>query len=158
MLFANYSICQTVYVETGNQGGTGATLAIALGAATTGSSHKIKVSLIECSNVNRAPAGCVQYFTGTSGNIMSYNFLGGQLLHNQFYSNCVRQETGYCSFELREAGTTTPDPFSIDTGIATTETACIAADGYVSVPKYIRTSLLLFSFDFVKRQYQTPYL
>ena len=122
-----------MYVETGNQGGTGATLAIALGAATTGGSHKIKVSMIECSNVNRAPSGCLQYFTGVSGNIMSYNYLGGKLIHDQFYTNCIRQETGYCSFEVRESGATTPDPFSIG-GTATVVVDCAPDDGWIAIP------------------------
>ena len=42
----------------------------------------------------RAPACCVQYFTGASGTIMSYNFAGGALLEGQMYNNCIRQEQG----------------------------------------------------------------
>ena len=86
-------------------GTTGATLAIALGATTTGGSHKIKVSMIECTSLNKAPAGCLQYFTGISGTVSTYNHQGGRNLHNQFYSTCVRQEFGYCTVDFREAPT-----------------------------------------------------
>ena len=60
----------------------------------------------------RAPSDCVQYFTGTSGNVQSYNFAGGQLLQSQDYTNCIRTEEGYCSIQWKESSTTTPDPFS----------------------------------------------
>ena len=129
-----------VYVETGNQGTTGATLAIALGTATVGGSHKIKVSFIECSSRSKAPTGCVQYFTGTSGSVSSYNHLGGNLLSNQWYSVCFRQELGYCSVDFREASAAN-DAFSIDTGITTgSEITCTAADGYISIPNDYSTT------------------
>ena len=38
----------------------------------------------------RAPTDCVQYFTGVTGTIQSYNFAGGQLLNSQYYNNCIR--------------------------------------------------------------------
>ena len=44
----------------------------------------------------RAPSDCVQYFTGATGSVKSYNFQGGQLLASQYYTNCIRTEKGYC--------------------------------------------------------------
>ena len=44
----------------------------------------------------RAPIDCVQYFTGATGSVKSYNFQGGQLLTSQYYTNCIRTEKGYC--------------------------------------------------------------
>ena len=38
----------------------------------------------------RAPTDCVQYFTGTAGQIYSYNF--GQMLGGMYYTNCIRTE------------------------------------------------------------------
>ena len=52
---------------------------------------------IPCSATWRPLAGCLQYFTGTSGTISSYNYDGGSHLANQLYSICVRPERGYCS-------------------------------------------------------------
>ena len=59
----------------------------------------------------RAPTDCVQYHTGISGNIKSYNFAGAQLLKNQRYMNCIRTERGYCRILWKESSTTSPDPF-----------------------------------------------
>ncbi len=44
----------------------------------------------------RAPMDCVQYFTGTSGTFMTYNYraVGGQQLQSQNYAFCFRQEEG----------------------------------------------------------------
>ena len=36
-------------------------------------------------NILRAPTDCVQYFTGVSGNVKSYNFAGSQVLQTQNY-------------------------------------------------------------------------
>ena len=54
----------------------------------------IKVTQIECSSKTRAPRGCTQYFTGTTGSISSYNYQSGNgvLLYNQNYEACFR----YC--------------------------------------------------------------
>lgn len=123
-----------MYVETGGTGSTAATITIDQMAASTGATHKIKVSLIECSNTGRPPSGCVQYFTGTSGTFASYNFNGGQLLEQQFYTNCIRQEYGYCSFDLRASGTASPDPFQIETDPATIVCNAAAIAGYITVP------------------------
>ena len=45
--------------------------------------------MIFFSNIFRAPADCVQYFTGVSGNVQSYNF-GNQILQSQTYSKYIR--------------------------------------------------------------------
>ena len=50
----------------------------------------------------RAPTDCVQYFTGTSDNIQSYNFNGAQLLQGMNYKNCIRTEEGYCAIQWRQ--------------------------------------------------------
>ena len=42
----------------------------------------------------------MQYFTGVTGYIYSYNYAGGYHLANQKYTNCVRPEQGYCSIEF----------------------------------------------------------
>ena len=57
----------------------------------------IQVMQIPCTAEWRPPEGCLQYFTGTTGTIQSYNYAGGYHLASQKYSNCVRTEQGYCS-------------------------------------------------------------
>ena len=41
----------------------------------------------------RAPTDCVQYYTGTSGTIISYNW-PNSIIDNLDYTSCVRQEQG----------------------------------------------------------------
>jgi len=68
---------------------------------TTGSfarAFKMKISQIECGAVNRGVEGCLQYHTGVSGTISSFNYMDaeGLQLSNQEYSVCVRHERGFC--------------------------------------------------------------
>ena len=65
----------------------------------------------------RAPANCVQYFTGTSGNVQSYGFAGGQLLTGMNYQNCIRTEDGYCGIEWKQSSTTSPGKYFREMGV-----------------------------------------
>lgn len=57
---------------------------------------EIRVTQIPFSQ--RAPLGCLQYFTGGEGLIQTFNFAeNGRHLANQNYRSCIRQETGMCS-------------------------------------------------------------
>eukprot|EP00095_Tigriopus_kingsejongensis_P003719 snap_masked-scaffold617_size123379-processed-gene-0.6 protein:Tk03719 transcript:snap_masked-scaffold617_size123379-processed-gene-0.6-mRNA-1 annotation:"hypothetical protein AaeL_AAEL007147" len=67
---------------------------------------------------HRPPSGCTQYFTGASGTISSYNHAGGQMLQAQMYTNCIRQELGYCQTLFKERTGTTPDPFELGNAVA----------------------------------------
>ena len=73
----------------------------------------------------RAPTDCIQYFTGKSGSVKSYNFGGGQLLQSQIYTNCIRTEAGYCAIQWKESSTTSPDPF----GVGASPTTQIESNG-----------------------------
>eukprot|EP00090_Calanus_glacialis_P019172 TRINITY_DN29510_c0_g1_i1.p1 TRINITY_DN29510_c0_g1~~TRINITY_DN29510_c0_g1_i1.p1 ORF type:complete len:427 (-),score=76.48 TRINITY_DN29510_c0_g1_i1:137-1417(-) len=69
-------------------------------ASTAGTSaFTIKVTQIECSSKTLAPSGCLQYFTGTTGQIDTFNYNSGNGAHlaNQDYSACVRAERTICS-------------------------------------------------------------
>ena len=65
---------------------------IGTGTTATTSAFTIKVTQIECSSKTKAPDGCLQYFTGTTGTIETFNFnaAAGTLLTNQDYSACIR--------------------------------------------------------------------
>ena len=66
----------------------------------------IRISQISCTASWRPPADCLQWFTGTSNEIYSYNYAGGYHLANQDYTNCVRTEQGYCSIAYTAVSTT----------------------------------------------------
>merc|ERR1712050_415814 len=59
----------------------------------------IHIMQIACTATWKPPEDCLQYFTGTSGYIYSYNYAGGYHLANHQYTNCIRVEQGYCSIE-----------------------------------------------------------
>merc|ERR1711884_519905 len=85
------------------------------GGLTTAKTFNILARQISCTATWKAPTDCVQYFTGKSGTVKSYNFGGGQLLQSQIYTNCIRTEAGYCAIQWKESSTTSPDPFDIGT-------------------------------------------
>ncbi|XP_059099287.1 uncharacterized protein LOC131893312 [Tigriopus californicus] len=106
---------QHMYFESGRMGGNAGQIDILQGSAAGERRYNVKVTYIHCNSKVRAPSGCTQYFTGCTGTITSYNFPGGQLLGDQVYGNCIRQNEGYCSVQYSETPITSPDPFDLDT-------------------------------------------
>ncbi|KAK3923524.1 Cubilin [Frankliniella fusca] len=55
-----------------------------------------------------AEEGCLQYFTGVSGTIKSFNYdpNGGLQLSNQDYSICVRMERNFCGIQYNQCADT----------------------------------------------------
>jgi len=92
---------------------------------TTAKTYNILARQISCTAEWKAPTDCVQYFTGKSGSVKSYNFQGSQFLKGQIYNNCIRTEKGYCAIQWKESSTTSPDPFAIGAD----PTALINSDG-----------------------------
>jgi len=91
---------------------------------TTAKKYNILARQISCTATWKAPTDCVQYFTGKSGSVKSYNHAGGQLLQSQVYNNCIRTEKGYCGIQWKESSTTSPDPFDVGTGTSIDATSC----------------------------------
>jgi len=60
----------------------------------------IEILMIPCRATLRAPAGCLQYFQGLSGQVTSFNYLQGQHIANLGYSICVRLEEGMRSIDV----------------------------------------------------------
>ncbi|XP_037084949.1 uncharacterized protein LOC119105590 [Pollicipes pollicipes] len=76
---------------------------------------KIRVQQIECNSTTRAPSACLQYFTGVTGTLKSFNFDGsetGPHLASQNYAVCIRDEALYCSIEY--AASTVTNAFRLD--------------------------------------------
>ncbi|KAF2361282.1 CUB domain [Trinorchestia longiramus] len=62
----------------------------------------IKVTQIPCNSADKAPTGCLQYFTTTTGTISSFNFdssatTGTFQLSDQSYGVCIEPQSGFCS-------------------------------------------------------------
>ncbi|PBC33191.1 Cubilin [Apis cerana cerana] len=85
--------------------GLGQTNPVTLTFITSGQSFarswKIQISQIRCNTIYRAEEGCLQYFTGISGQIKSFNYdpITGLQLSNQDYSICIRMERNFCGIQ-----------------------------------------------------------
>ncbi|XP_043461349.1 uncharacterized protein LOC122497969 [Leptopilina heterotoma] len=74
-----------------------------------------KIQQIACDSSLRAPSGCLQYYTGISDTIMSFNYgslvntraqsVGSRQMANLMYGVCIRMALGYCSIEWSESKT-----------------------------------------------------
>ena len=69
-------------------------------------SWNIHIMQIPCTAKWKPPEGCLQYYTGTTGLIQSYNYAGGKHLANQDYNNCIRTERNFCSIQYAQVATT----------------------------------------------------
>lgn len=82
-------------------------------------SWRIRISQIHCGSIYKADQGCLQYFTGVSGRLRSFNFdpSSGRQLSNQDYSLCIRMERNFCSIQYTAcsdpAGTNRSRSFSL---------------------------------------------
>jgi len=124
---------QHIYVE--NDGANpAATLNINTGATSFARTWKVLVRTIECDSPAKATGGCLQYFTGTSGNFKSFNFgsTTSGMIDNLLYNVCIRKEAGMCSYTVREARSgmgATPDSFNLGSSAA----AAALVDGHVGL-------------------------
>jgi len=61
----------------------------------------IMITQYDCKSMLGGPPGCLQYFTGTTGTVSSFNYDSTSTtkrhLSNQDYEMCFRRESGYCS-------------------------------------------------------------
>ena len=95
----------------------------------TAGSWRIKVMQLQCYDIAkyvskcwnsfislalncRPPNGCMQYFTGASGEFKSFSFGDGDtsMIRNSFYTICIRREQGFCQIDyaIQDVQGTTP--------------------------------------------------
>ena len=94
----------------------------------------IKVTQIQCGVSYEAPSDCLQYFTGVTGTIKTFNFEHPNDNHppNQEYSSCVRREEGFCCVEYSICTGTTFQLGGNGAENAMQDEACV--QDYISVP------------------------
>ncbi|RZF44247.1 hypothetical protein LSTR_LSTR003887 [Laodelphax striatellus] len=89
-----------IYVDAGDLG-----LPVMLTIITSGASFsrnwKMRISQIPCNSNMKAEDGCLQYYSGVSGQIKSFNYEpnSGLQLSNQDYTMCIRSERNFCSIQ-----------------------------------------------------------
>ena len=121
-----------VYVETGRSV-TPTTLTF---NPTMAASWRIKVSYIECNSRQRAPEGCLQYFTGASGEFKSFSFndMDTSILLDTDYTVCIRRESGFCSIDYSVQETGTGMEFELGAAMAKVGAMATAEDAFLTIP------------------------
>jgi len=99
---------QHVYVDVNTAGGAMAATININNAGEVGNRFwKILVQRIACDSPDLPPAGCLQFFTGLSGMITSFNGArmgdAHQMIQNQQYRVCIKRGAGMCGVRYREA-------------------------------------------------------
>merc|ERR1711899_533951 len=99
---------QHMYVDVNTAGGAmAATININTDNNPGNRFWKILVQRIACNSPDLPPAGCLQFFTGLSGLITSFNGArmadAHQMIQNQQYRVCIKRGAGMCGVRYREA-------------------------------------------------------
>merc|ERR1711971_885066 len=86
---------QHMYIDIGPAESATATIGFTFIALAATRSWEIKVTQLECGNPMTPPDGCLQYHTGSAGQLTTFNYAGNALhLADQNYNICIRQEMG----------------------------------------------------------------
>merc|ERR1719312_1036102 len=110
-----------MYVDLGLSTNSPAVLTIVTSGVSFDRSFSIKVTQIECSSLSKAADGCLQYYTGVSGQMFSFNYndATGLQLSNTDYTMCVRMERNFCGIQYTACPDTANSPaqsFSVTGG------------------------------------------
>jgi len=102
---------QHMYVDVNTAGGAmAATINVNTAGEVGNRFWKILVQRIACNSPDLPTPGCLQFFTGLSGLITSFNGarMGNaqQMLQNQQYRVCIKRGAGMCGVRYREAAGT----------------------------------------------------
>merc|ERR1711971_1243202 len=116
---------QHMYIDIGPSETATTTIGFTFMALAATRSWEIKVTQLECGNPMTPPDGCLQWHTGSAGQLTTFNFAGNGLhLQNQRYNICIRQEMGMsCTVYTvcaAIAGQGSPYSLSWLTGVAAT--------------------------------------
>jgi len=92
-----------MYVDMGTLASDTATLSFAFAGSSTNRAWEVKVSQIPCSASYAPDSGCLQYHTGLTGRLTSFNFIPttDNHLKNQNYNVCIRPEAGFCCIQYQ---------------------------------------------------------
>jgi len=126
---------QHMFIEIGED--TMATLRFEFADIAAMRQFEIKVTQYECGDVGTLvpPGGCLQYHTGTTGQLTTFNWApnDAQHLENQNYDICIRQEAGFCCIDYSVCDQ--DSAFSLSTpsvatdlatmGVGATGTSCV---------------------------------
>jgi len=84
-----------MYIDIGPSETATTTIGFTFMALAATRSWEIKVTQLECGNPMTPPDGCLQWHTGSAGQLTTFNYAGNALhLADQNYNICIRQEMG----------------------------------------------------------------
>jgi len=146
------SICGTntgahMYIDMGLSSNSPIVLTTVTSGQSFERSFSVKVTQLECDSLSKAGDGCLQYFTGVSGQMFSFNYNNaeGLQLSNTDYTMCVRMERNFCGIQYTacpDAANTPPQAFSVTGGSPTlgsvVGTSCIT--DWITIPCATNTS------------------
>merc|ERR1712029_144217 len=133
-------------------------------STTTTRSFDIRVTHFECNSEKGGPPGCLQYYTGNTGTVQSFNYpigstsLGSTVTHlaNQRYTICMRRESGKCSIcyfpsvSPSSASSTAQASFGLSTSSSTTASSgdydATCGEDYIIIP-YGTTATIAATFN-----------
>jgi len=131
---------QHMYVYLGPDASQTASLKHEFTGTSTIRQWEIKVSQIECGATYLPPDGCLQYHTGLSGRLKSFNFdetttASRVHLPSQEYQICIRQESGMCCNKYSLcAAETSPWTLHSATAAATGLTGSDCTEDFLIIP------------------------
>merc|ERR1712203_1186443 len=113
---------QHMYISVGPASGVTASLAFSFSGTSTERTWEIKVSQIECGTKQLPQDGCLQWFTGISGEFKTFNYdesSSTEYMHlaSQDYNVCIRQEKDHCCVTYQKCDDTYA--FTLDAQAAT---------------------------------------
>merc|ERR1712083_908779 len=90
-----------MYIDMGLSSNSPVVLTVVTSGQSFARSFSVKVTQIDCYSLNKASDGCLQYFSGVSGQMSSFNYndASGLQLSNTDYSICVRMERNFCGIQ-----------------------------------------------------------
>lgn len=104
-----YNTDQHIYIDVGTvEGPLDLSMQIGSGDQENDPKWEMQISQIACNSPYRPPANCLQYFTGPSNTISSFNFrIDVDSTYTNFlnYAICIRKEKGYCAIEYTNTET-----------------------------------------------------
>jgi len=126
---------QHMYVGMGPDSGDTVDIKFDFNGENTGRKWEIKVAQIPCNSDYTPPDGCLQWFTEPTGQIRSFNNAQTkQMLPNQEYQICIRQDDTSCCIEYQACE---PNGFMLRTQSAATAMAGAGnpctTEGYINI-------------------------
>ena len=123
-----------MYVDIGASCTDTATLQFTFTGTSTTRLFEIKVTQIPCNSDYSPRDGCLQYHTGFTGRITTFNLIPTDESHlqDQDYSVCIRREVGFCCVQYQLC--TDENSMTLGTINTAAQTDTLCTEDYFAIP------------------------